>query len=204
MSVLFLLVGCLPILLLLLQRYNHTKSKRIILPPGPKGNFFTGVKDQISSTPWKTYVQWAEYYKSRVLSPCTPPDVLTINQYLGPIISFWVYNQRIIVLNDHKSVRELLDRRANIYSDRPKSWMFHELCGRGKSVFNISSLDSRHSKYRKLMQHELSGRAIREYHSLLESEADIFVESLTKEPHAFQQHLRRYDIIIMSMVILQR
>ncbi|KAF9070749.1 cytochrome P450 [Rhodocollybia butyracea] len=63
--------------------------------------------------------------------------------------------------------------------------MYHELCDRGKSVFNISSLDSRHSKYRRLLKHGLSGRAIRE------SEAHSFVQSLAREPGKFQHHLRR-------------
>lgn len=120
-------------------------------------------------------------------------------QFIGPIISFWVYNRRTIVLNDHKTVRELLERRANIYSDRPKSWMYHELCNRGKSVFNISSLDSRHGKYRRLLRNELSGRAIREYHSLLEDQADVFVQSLTNEPQAFQQHLRRCGTLTVHL-----
>ncbi|KAJ3786750.1 cytochrome P450, partial [Lentinula aff. detonsa] len=168
-----LLIGlCLSILPGLFLRHYLQPKKQIHTPPGPKGTFFTGVKDQLSQTPWKVYAQWAEHYQS-------------------PVISFWVYNRRTVVLNDHKSVRDLLDKRASLYSDRPKSWMYHELCGRGQSVFNISSLDSRHGKYRKLIQHGLSGRSICSYHDLLDNEANIFVESMTREPKAFQHHIRR-------------
>ncbi|KAJ3913952.1 cytochrome P450 [Lentinula edodes] len=173
-------IGCLPILLVWFL-YNHDPNRRIRIPPGPKGTFFAGVKDQLSSSPWKVYAQWAEHYQS-------------------PVISFWIYNRRTVVLNDHESVRELLHKRASIYSDRPKSWMFHELCGRGKSVFNISSLDSRHGKYRRLLQHGLSGRAVPEYHELLESEADVFVQSLTREPHAFQHHFRRNAAAVIMKI----
>ena len=61
-------------------------------------------------------------------------------------------------------------------------------------MFNISSLDSRHGKYRRLLKDGLGGGAIREYRDLLESEAEVFVQSLAQEPEAFQHHLRRSDV----------
>ncbi|KIK64003.1 hypothetical protein GYMLUDRAFT_161640 [Collybiopsis luxurians FD-317 M1] len=169
---LFSLLGLFPVLWFLHQRRNNLKYKGVQIPPGPKGSFFTGVKDQLSPFPWLQYAQWAEHYQSSV-------------------ISLRVYNRLLIVLNDHRSVRDLLDKRASIYSDRPKSWMYHELCGRGSSVFNISSQDGRHGKYRRLLKSGLGDGAIREYHDLLESEADVLVQSLAREPEAFQHHLRR-------------
>ncbi|KAJ4474472.1 cytochrome P450 [Lentinula aciculospora] len=177
-----LFVGlCLSVLLVLFLQLHVKRDKWIRVPPGPKGTFFTGIKDQLTQSPWKLYAQWAEHYQS-------------------PIISFWIYNRRIIVLNDQKSVRDILDKRAPLYSDRPKSWMYHELCGRGKSVFNISSLDKRHGKYRRLLQHGLSGRAIREYHDLLDNEANVFVESMIQEPDTFQHHLRRNAAAVIMKI----
>ena len=38
---------------------------------------------------------------------------------LGPVVYLNVAGQPIIVLNTHKAAADLLDRRANIYSDRP-------------------------------------------------------------------------------------
>jgi len=39
--------------------------------------------------------------------------------FLGPVVYLNVAGQPVIVLNTHKAAADLLDRRANIYSDRP-------------------------------------------------------------------------------------
>lgn len=109
----------------------------------------------------------------------------------GPVISFRVYNRRVVVLNDSRSVKELLNRRANLYSDRPKAWMYHELCARGKSVFNISSLDDRHKQYRRLLGNGLGAQATQYYWPILESAVDNFIEELQSAPRRYQAHLRR-------------
>ncbi|KAF5391109.1 hypothetical protein D9757_003068 [Collybiopsis confluens] len=179
--ILILTSALISVLFLLYHRRVVSKYDRLSIPPGPPGNIFSGVKNQLSPSPWLKYAQWAEHYKS-------------------PVISFWVYNRRTIVLNDHKSIRDLLDMRANSYSDRPKSWMYHDLCGRGNTVFNISSLDNRHAMYRRLLKHGLSGRAIREYHGLLENEADVLVDGLAQEPESFQHHLRRNAAAVIMRV----
>ncbi|KAJ3566607.1 hypothetical protein NP233_g6886 [Leucocoprinus birnbaumii] len=78
------------------------KSRALPLPPGPTGHWFYGVKKMLpSKEPWKAYASWSKKYNV-------------------PIISFRIYNRVVIVLNDAKSVSDLLERRANLYSDRPK------------------------------------------------------------------------------------
>jgi cytochrome P450 len=109
----------------------------------------------------------------------------------GPLISFRVYNQRVVVLNDLNVIRDLLDRRANSYSDRPKAWMYQELCDRKKSVFNVSSNDERHRIYRKLLQTGLGPRAIRHYSPIFESEALVLLEELEQDPDNYEAHFRR-------------
>jgi len=37
----------------------------------------------------------------------------------GDILSFHVFGQVIVVLNSTKATKDLLERRGNIYSDRP-------------------------------------------------------------------------------------
>ena len=40
---------------------------------------------------------------------------------LGPVVYLNVAGQPVIILNTHKAAADLLDRRANIYSDRPNN-----------------------------------------------------------------------------------
>ncbi|KAG6917491.1 hypothetical protein DXG01_002355 [Tephrocybe rancida] len=117
-------------------------------------------------------------------------------------MSFRVYNRRIVVLNDAVAVRDLLEKRANIYSDRPKSPMFHDVCGRGKSIFNVSSLDERHRQYRKLLNTGLGARATQSYWPLIQSEVEILLNGLVTSPKDFEKHIRRQvnaAAVIMKM-----
>ncbi|KAK0203304.1 cytochrome P450 [Desarmillaria ectypa] len=169
-------------LILIIVRAHNFSLRRLSLPPGPQGSLFLGVKNRLaSSAPWKQYARWAAHYGSSV-------------------ISFRVYNRRVIVLNDSKSVQDLLDKRANIYSDRPKAWMYHEICARGKSVFNISSLNNRHRQYRRLLQEGIGAKATQQYSSLLDAMADTMMESFINSPEEYVHHLRRNSAAVIMKV----
>lgn len=120
---------------------------------------------------------------------------------LGPLLSFRIYNKQVIVLNEATVVHDLLNKRAGLYSDRPKSWMFHEICGRGKSVFNISSLDERHKKYRRLLLTGLGPSATRSYWPVLHSEAQVLVDNFAENPKEFEKHLRRLVISLRCYIL---
>ncbi|KAG6856615.1 hypothetical protein H0H87_002570 [Tephrocybe sp. NHM501043] len=122
------------------------------------------------------------------------------NSVIGSIISFRVYNRRIVVLNDVVAVHNLLEKRANIYSDRPKSPMYHDICARGKAIFNISSLDRRHREYRSLLNTGLNARATQEYWPLIQSEVEILLEGFATSPKDYEKHIRRNASgVIMKM-----
>ena len=170
--------------------YRYLVSKRLPLPPGPKGRFLTGVKHLLSpSEPWKQYAEWAHNFSSKLQLK----DRVLCHDCLDSMISFKVYNRRMLILNDHISIRDLLDKRASIYSDRPKSWMYHHLCERGNSVFNISSTDPKHKQYRRILHSGLAPRATRKYHHILEDEAKVLLCGFRNAPQDFQKHLRRCD-----------
>ncbi|THU95602.1 cytochrome P450 [Dendrothele bispora CBS 962.96] len=158
------------------------QAPRLRLPPGPDNTSLSGVSaNTLKVHQWKKYAEWAKSFKS-------------------PIIFFRTYNRQVVVLNDLKSVRDLLVKRASIYSDRPYSWMYFNICGREKTVFNISSSSKRHTHYRKLLHNGINGRAIRNYWSLLEDEATVLVNRIVESPEKYQQHLRQNtSAVIMKM-----
>lgn len=112
-------------------------------------------------------------------------------------MSFRVYNTRIVVLNSYRSIHDLLNGRASIYSDRPYSSMLHDpnMCNRGKTVFNISAKHPRHRKYRKLLQGGLSAKATKEYESLLIGETKALVEGLAEMPRMVEWLVRRSVVV---------
>ncbi|KAJ6582360.1 cytochrome P450 [Mycena capillaripes] len=152
------------------------------LPPGPRGRLFSGIKSQLPKfEPWKMYAAWGA-------------------RYGGPILCFRIYNQFTIVLNNHRAVHELLERRAAIYSGRPVSWMYHVICGRALTLFNISALHPRHKIYRRILHSGLSAQGVPEYSHILEDEADILIQGLRETPMQFEKHLRRNATAVIMKV----
>ena len=113
---------------------------------------------------------------------------------VGPVISFRVYNRRIVVLNSPEAVEALLEKRQDIYSERPMSWMYNVICARGKSVFNIDSSNSRHRQYRRLIQTGLGARSTRSYIPLVQTESMKLAEALLHKPSDLIRHAQRYAL----------
>ncbi|KAF9057017.1 cytochrome P450, partial [Panaeolus papilionaceus] len=134
------------------------------LPPGPTGTLFSGVKHLLpAAEPWKKYFAWSQHFDS-------------------PVISFRVFNKRIVVLNDYRSVEALLDNRATIYSDRPMSWMYNVICGRGNAIFNISASNPRHKAYRRLLSQGLGTKGTKLAWPILQNEVDTLLGGLSSAP----------------------
>ena len=106
-------------------------------------------------------------------------------------MSFRIFTRRTIILNTWKAASDLLESRSKLYSDRPTTWMYHELIGRKLAVFNISSLHPRFSIYRKLLHTSLNPRVIQAYDDLQDKESRILLSNLKAKPENFAKHFRR-------------
>ncbi|EAU83008.2 cytochrome P450 [Coprinopsis cinerea okayama7 len=155
------------------------RRKYSLLPPGPQGSLLFGVARKLpKSEPWKTYANWARLYDSDV-------------------ISFQVYNRRVVVLNSADSIYNLLEKRQEIYSERPMSWMYNVICDRGNAIFNIDSSDTRHKQYRKLILSGLGPRGTREYATLIQSQAQRLASNLVSTPEAFVAHVQTNAVSVI-------
>ncbi|KZV76681.1 cytochrome P450 [Peniophora sp. CONT] len=148
------------------------RSRSSHLPSGPKPRFFTGNVHQFPrSEAWKVYAEWAKQY--------------------GSVFMLRIFNQKIIVLNSHAAVMDLLEARSSIYSDRPMVWMYKVLVDRQWAVFNISDHHPRFKIYRKLLQSALNPKAIQDYRPLQTREATTLLRLLYERPADFISHFRR-------------
>lgn len=179
--------------------HRHRSSR---FPPGPRGTLLGGMASKISATePWQQYSEWSRQYGKAYSILVLTHQVCCLFALTrspafpcpGPVMSFRVYNTRIVVLSSYRSIYDLLNGRASIYSDRPHSPMLHDplMCNRGKTVFNISAKHPRHRKYRKLLQGGLSSKATKEYESLLIYETKTLVEGLAENPRKVEWLVRR-------------
>ncbi|KAI0300590.1 cytochrome P450 [Multifurca ochricompacta] len=124
------------------------------LPPGPRGIPLLGNVLQLRSAQWLSFMKW--------------------KQEFGDVFYLSAAGQPIVVLNTQKVAADLLDRRAGIYSDRPRNIVAAQiLCGGLAMVFqNYGTL---WRKMRKASHEGLSKSVVESF----------------KTPQLNEAHLRR-------------
>ena len=120
-----------------IKRYRTGK-----LPPGPKGIPFFGNLFQLSSMPWKEFEVWKKQYGRSTLQSYVLFQADSVLN-AGPLVYLTVGGQGILVLNTHQAAADLLDRRGNIYSDRPRMISKSECCRRPISHCYMTLSDER-------------------------------------------------------------
>jgi hypothetical protein len=110
----------------LAARYLQSPWRK--LPPGPRGLPLLGSALQLRSQQWLTFMEWKQQFGwTRSALAAVWNSLITS---LGDVFYVNAAGQPIIVLNTQKTAADLLDRRAGIYSDRPRNIVAAQiLCG---------------------------------------------------------------------------
>jgi len=108
----------------------------------------------------------------------------------GPIYSLILGTQTLIVLSSPEVVKELLDKRSNIYSSRPNLYISQNLISGGNRMV-LMKYDERWRTIRKMIHSLLNVQAARTYvpYQLLESKQ--MLNDLLDTPDDFVKHMRR-------------
>ncbi|ETN40993.1 uncharacterized protein HMPREF1541_02925 [Cyphellophora europaea CBS 101466] len=155
---------------LLLSRIRATKPK---LPPGPPrlpliGNLHQAPKDY----PWRTYQQWTKQY--------------------GPIISLQYGLNTIIMLGTYKAAHDLLDKRSNIYSSRPRVVMGGECVSKGFRTL-LMPYGQRWRLHQRLQASYLNIRVSQNYRPLQDLESKQLLHELLEPNQEFSERYHRYS-----------
>ena len=115
----FLSIGAiLGLVVFYLARYLSSPFRN--LPPGPRGLPIIGNILEMKTGQWLKFAEWHKKYGQFVFSK--PSFCSFLRQSLaGDLIYLNAIGQPIVVINSQKAAVELLDRRAAIYSDRPRN-----------------------------------------------------------------------------------
>ncbi|KAH9028791.1 cytochrome P450 [Lactarius hengduanensis] len=136
------------------------------LPPGPRGLPLLGNALQMSGPRWLTFVEWSQQFG----------DVFHLN----------AMGQHIVVLNTQKAAADLLDRRAAIYSDRPRSIVAGEiLCG--SLAIPLQTCGPLWGRMRKAIHEGLN----ESFEVPQLNEAILLTSGLLAQPARWDQHIRR-------------
>ena len=85
-------------------------------PPGPPSRPIIGnLRDIPADAPWTAYADMSKKYGRRYILGNTSLKLT----FKGDVICFRVFNQVIVVLSSLSAIKDLLEKRAELYSDRP-------------------------------------------------------------------------------------
>ncbi|KZT61614.1 cytochrome P450 [Calocera cornea HHB12733] len=165
-------LSLLAILLLLLRIIRSRGQPSRPLPPGPRGLPILGNLLQVpSSLLFLKLAEWAKEY--------------------GPIYSYSMAGQPIVVLNGVKEASDILDRCSALTSDRPRLIKLNQYLCRGLD-FGIMPRNNTWRKHRRAAHEGLNIRVSKDYRPIQEEETRLLVEGLLLHPELdVVKHLHR-------------
>jgi len=158
-------------------RNRHTSSKRH-LPPGPRPLPILGNAHQMSfEYPEKLFAQWGDVY--------------------GDLIFIRMFSTPVLVVNSAKAARDLMEKRSNKYSDRPRAVRMVDLLG-WDGNFGFMNYGEKFRKGRRWIQGPFFDKAT--LAQLLPVQAlgvHALLFNLLRDPDNFVDHFRRFSGALM-------
>ncbi|CAE6515922.1 unnamed protein product [Rhizoctonia solani] len=167
-------------LVLAIWYFWHWRSHREDMPPGPTRVPILGNIDIL-----------------QLKQPNLFDRLRALNQKYGPLASFKVGSSNIIVIGgDGSLVRELLDKRGSIYSNRP-SEPTKEITGGGDDVLFQTNSEQWKAARRQIVRH-YPRASDPEQVRLQEAESVQLLHDFLHQPEYNIQHLMRYTTSIVT------
>ncbi|MCJ1311157.1 hypothetical protein MMC25_004827 [Agyrium rufum] len=152
----------------------------IRMPPGPIPLPFVGNKYSLPPTkPWIKFQEWSKQY--------------------GPIFTVWIGRRPTLVISDPNIAVDLLEKRSNKYSSRPRFIAMGELHW-DMAPLLVQPYGKGFSTRRKLLHHALTPSALRFYKPIQEAEASRLCAQLLDDPVSWEQLIDRYTASIVFSV----
>ncbi|EGN98308.1 hypothetical protein SERLA73DRAFT_74531 [Serpula lacrymans var. lacrymans S7.3] len=148
---------------------NGLTKRKVLLPPGPRAVPILGnILGFDTNSPWITYMEWATVH--------------------GDLVYSRLLNQEIITINSEKVAKDLLERRSNIYSDRPQ-YITNDMCGWG-----FSSIFLNHGNtwrlHRRMFQQALRADAAMTYRPVQIRKVHQLLVNFLETPEEYSEHIQ--------------
>ncbi|KAI1261808.1 cytochrome P450 [Xylariaceae sp. FL1019] len=170
--------------------YTYMLYMRSLLPPGPLpwpivGNTFMLPDEK----PWI----WFEELS---------------NLYHAQLITIWIGRNPTIWINDAWAASEIFDKRAGIYSSRPRMLVFAELGAGQENLLNMYTTTpeqrDRWRVHRKLIHHGVGVQSVRKYRDFQNNESRVVANYLLHAPDDYVKQFERYATSVVSIIAFGR
>ncbi|KAH4952243.1 hypothetical protein HBI38_001050 [Parastagonospora nodorum] len=162
--------------------YGRMLLLRRKLPPGPFPFPIVGNHYQISKDrPWLQWAEWAEYYNN-------------------PMTTIWVGREHRIIVQDAWVASDLLEKRADIFSSRPRFVVMGDLVDATTTNQTTLVYGDRWRIHRKLMHGVVGTQAVRGYREAQANESKILTRDLMMKPDDFVMSIERYSVSLTSII----
>ncbi|KAI9457527.1 cytochrome P450 [Russula earlei] len=171
---------------------------RLPLPPGPRGlpiigHFLTFPKNFV----WLTFTEWGQ--KHGMICMFLILRETRCWEVTGDIVSVQILGQVIVVLNSPKVAKDLLEKRANIYSDR-HLMPFYQMMG-WEWFHPTTPYGDYWREGRKLLDRSLRAGAVVQYRPMQLAKTHDLLYQLLMDPESFQYQIELYQAkLLMSLV----
>ncbi|KAE9398917.1 cytochrome P450 [Gymnopus androsaceus JB14] len=151
------------------------------LPPGPRGWPLIGnLLDLPTSYEWEVFAKWGEKW--------------------GDLLSVSVFGTTVVVINSYKRCQEMLEKKSNVYSDRPYVPMAMELIEMRDSM-GFLPYDKRFKSYRRLFHQELGRNSgVREFFPQEEHLGRRFLRRVLNNPDGLLDHCFQHSGAIILRI----
>ncbi|KIW96532.1 uncharacterized protein Z519_03601 [Cladophialophora bantiana CBS 173.52] len=167
------IASVLPFLVVIWLFHPLIHRKKRNLPPGPPRLPIIGNLHQAPPLdPWRVYQGWTKQY--------------------GPIFSLQYGLSTVIILGTHEAAHDLLDKRSNIYSSRPRVVMGGECVSKGYRTL-LMPYGQRWRNHQRLQGAFLNVRISQSYRHLQELESLQLIHELLDPEADFSDRYHRYS-----------
>jgi cytochrome P450 len=151
--------------------------KWLRMPPGPTPLPFIGNKLP-KSKPWIQFQEWSKIY--------------------GPIFTIWVGRRPTLVISDPKIAVELMEKRSNKYSSRPRFVVMGEIYANGSVL--VQPYGKEWSVRRKLLHRALTPAALRTYKARQEAESTRLAFQVMQNPDNWEREFDRFTASVVFSI----
>ncbi|KAA1474399.1 cytochrome P450 [Dentipellis sp. KUC8613] len=178
----FVDLSLLGVLLLSYALYEITEysMRRRRMPPGPRGIPLVGNRHQMPVVkPWRQFAAWNKQY--------------------GPVVSLFLGRTPVIVLGTAQAAWDLLEKRSEIYSSRPRFVVAGEILSDNQRGLMLP-VGEGWRKFRRVYHTGFHSRKANTYRDIQSLESKLLMHQLLHEPNDYERHVQRYAASVVVSV----